>query len=90
MMFLVFVLKIREKTDDGGAGAELGKAGEEDGGVNHHAGEADFLLRQILGDNKKRGDKADGYSHVVDYRAFNALFDNYAHSVLCFFGETCI
>ena len=84
MMLFVFIFEIGEKTDNGRTGTELSKAGEENGGINHHACEANFLLCQIFSHDKKSSEKTNGDSHVVDYRAFNALFDDYAHDVLYF------
>ena len=81
-MFAAFVFEIREKTDDGGACAELGEAGEEDGGVDEHTGEADFLLGQIPCNNEKGGDKPDGDAKIVDNCASNALFNDNAHNGL--------
>ena len=79
----VFVFEVREKADDGRTGAELGETGEENGGVNQHAGESDLLLCQIGGDNKKRGDEADDDSHVIDYSASDTLFYDNTHNGLC-------
>ena len=82
-MLGVFVFKVREKADDRRTGAKLSEAGEKDGGINQNTSEADFLLCQISGYDKKSSEKANSYPHIVDYRASDTLFYDNTHNGLC-------
>ena len=74
------VFKAGIEPQDGGIGAELGKAGKEHGGVDHDTGEAYLFLCQEVGHYEKCGDGAYEDSQIVGQGSFDALFCNDSHT----------
>ena len=78
-MFGVFEIGV--ETEDGGVGAELSEAAEEECGIDHNASESNFFLREAIGEDEESGEESDEDSDIIGESAFDALTCDDAHDV---------